>query len=79
MERKIYIDILGVGLFLAFMIENSKSIREFGFQKYLYDEMNIYMIEKYNFFVCNNFIILPPDEQEPPQSMPSSSWFQTPS
>ena len=33
MERKISIDILGVGLLLVFMIENSKSIREFGFQK----------------------------------------------
>ena len=33
MERKICIDILGVGLLLLFMIENSKSIREFGFQK----------------------------------------------
>ena len=33
MERKISIDILAVGLLLVFMIENSKSIREFGFQK----------------------------------------------
>ena len=33
MGRKISIDVLRFYLLLVFMIENSKSIREFGFQK----------------------------------------------